>query len=68
MVGVLLAHSLPDLAAAAEDGAETRLRAEIEALAERLALPGIAYGVVQDGELLFDSATDLGGAAGLVRP
>lgn len=56
MIGALLGHAPPQFGAVPGDSVEMRLGAEIKALAERLAIPDLAYGVVQDGELLFDGA------------
>ncbi|MCZ6726999.1 MAG: serine hydrolase, partial [Acidobacteria bacterium] len=61
MVGPLLAHTPPQFGDVPVDSAEIRLGAEIRELAERLAIPGMAYGVVRDGELLFDGAAGFSG-------
>jgi len=61
MVGPLLAHTPPQFGDVPVDSAEIRFGAEIRALAERLAIPGMAYGVVRDGELLFDGAAGFSG-------
>jgi CubicO group peptidase (beta-lactamase class C family) len=61
-IAALLSLTPPLLGYVAPEGAEARLGAEIEALAERLNIPGIAYGVLQDGQLLFDGAAGHSGS------
>ena len=55
-IGALLGYSSPQFGSVAEDSAERQLGVEVEAFAKRLTIPGFAYGVVHDGELLFDGA------------
>jgi len=57
----MIMATLPD--ASHGQTAEMGLGEEIEALAERLAIPGIAYGVVQEGEVLFDGAAGNSGTS-----
>ena len=49
--------------ASAGQAADMGLGDEIEALAARLAIPALAYGVVEDGELLFDGAAGNSGTS-----
>ena len=62
MIGALFGFAPPQFGAVPADKAEMQLGADIRALAERLEIPGLAYGVIHDGELLFDGATGYSGS------